>query len=140
MGGDFSQAHTDWLVITFDPSVTKEQRDALAVILGHVYPFKWNSLTVAKEDAPVEWKATKDRAEARLNGGKSGEVVLKRNPGMTSEPVVIKNLRYFGAPRNDGFILMPNEVEAYRSGDKPFEFRGTNGFMITIDIASTDVK
>jgi hypothetical protein len=95
---------------------------------------------VAKEDASVEWKATKDRAEARLNGGKKGEVVLRRNPGMTNEPVVLKNLKYFAAPRNDGFILMPNEIEAYRVGGKPFEFKGTNGFMITIDIASTDIK
>jgi hypothetical protein len=140
MGGDFSQAHTDWLEITFDPSVSKEQRDAIAVILGHVYPFKWNSLTVSKKDSAVEWKATKDRAEARLNGGKNAEVVLQRNPGMTSEPVVIRNLKYFGAPRNDGFILMPNQIEAYRVGAKPFEFKGTNGFMITIDIASTDIK
>ena len=39
---------------------------------------------------------------------------VRRNPGMTTEPVVINNLRYFGAPRNTGFVLMPNEVEAYR--------------------------
>jgi hypothetical protein len=31
-------------------------------------------------------------------------------------------------------------VEAYRSGDKPFEFKGTNGFMITIDINSKDIE
>lgn len=60
-------------------------------------------------------------------------------PADTNGPVVIKNLRYIGAPRNDGFILMPNEVEAYRLGDKPFEFRNTNGFMVTIDINSKDV-
>jgi len=29
---------------------------------------------------------------------------------------------------------MPNEVEAYRVGDKAFEFKGTNGFMITLDV------
>ena len=57
---------------------------------------------------------------------------------MTSEPVVMKNLKYWGAPRNDGFVMMPNEVEAYRAGDKPFEFKGTNGFMITLDINSKD--
>ena len=53
--------------------------------------------------------------------------------------MVIKNLKYWGAPRNDGFILMPNEVEAYRVGPKAFEFKGTNGFMITIDMTSKDV-
>ncbi len=42
--------------------------------------------------------------------------------------------------RNSGFILMPNEVEAYRVGDKAFEFKGTNGFMITVDINARDIK
>ena len=45
---------------------------------------------------------------------------------------------YWGVPRNDGFVLMPNVVEAYRTGDKQFEYKGTNGFMITIDTSSKD--
>jgi hypothetical protein len=45
-------------------------------------------------------------------------------------------LRHDGATHNDGFVLTPNKVEAYRTGDKPFEYSGTNGFMITLDIAS----
>ncbi|MBI3952024.1 MAG: DUF1326 domain-containing protein [Acidobacteria bacterium] len=139
LGGDFSTGKMDWAVLTFDPSATKEQRDAIATILGYVYPVKWNSFTVAK-DAPIEWSYTKDRAVARLDGGKAAEVVLNRFPGMTDQPIVIHNLRYWGVPRNDGFVLMPNEVEAYRLGDKAFEFKGTNGFMITFDIASQDVK
>lgn len=138
LGGDFSKGQMDWAVLTFDSSVTKEQRDAIATILGKVYPVKWNSFTVA-QDAAMEWKATKDRAEARLDGGKTAEVVLRHNPSaMTSEPTVIKNLKYWGVPRNDGFVLMPNEVEAYRMGNKPFEFKGTNGFMITLDFTSKD--
>jgi hypothetical protein len=35
---------------------------------------------------------------------------------------------YVAAPRNDGCVLMPNEVEAYRVGPNAFEFKGTNGF------------
>jgi Protein of unknown function (DUF1326) len=140
LGGDFSQGQMDWAVLTFDTSVTKEQRDAITKALGHVYPVKWNSFTIAK-DADMEWKADPTRAEARLAGGKIAEVILKRtDSAMADGPVVIKNLKYFGVPRNDGFIMMPNEVEAYRIGEKPFEFKGTNGFMITIDIASRDVK
>jgi hypothetical protein len=53
---------------------------------------------------------------------------------------VISNLKYWGVPKNDGFVLMKNEVEAYRTGDKAFEFKGTNGFMITFDMSSKDVK
>jgi hypothetical protein len=58
---------------------------------------------------------------------------------MSNEPIVIHNLKYFGVPRNDGFLMMPNEVEAYRIGDKAFEYKGTNGFMITLDINDKDV-
>ncbi len=139
LGAEFGDGEMDWAVLTFDPAVTKEQRDGIAAILGHVYPVKWKSFTVAP-DAPVEWSATKDRAVAKLGGGKAGEVILNRGAyAQTAEPVVIKNLKYWGVPRNDGFVLMTNEVEAYRAGDKPFEFKGTNGFMITFDITSKDV-
>ena len=138
LGGDFSKGQMDWAVVTFDPAVTPEQREGIAAILGAVYPVEWQSFTV-DADAPMEWTASKDRAVAKLDGGKKAEVVLNRFAGMTSEPVVIKNLKYWGVPRNDGFVLMPNEIEAYRAGDKPFEFKGTNGFMITIDQTSKDL-
>jgi len=138
LGGDFSKGQMDWAVLTFDKSLTKEQRDALGTILGYVYPVKWGSFTVA-EGTIDTWTADKNSAHAILDGGKSAEVKLKRFQGSTNEPVVIKNLKYWGVPRNDGFVLMPNEVEAYRVGDKAFEYKGTNGFMITLDINSKDV-
>ncbi|HYS03800.1 MAG TPA: DUF1326 domain-containing protein, partial [Candidatus Dormibacteraeota bacterium] len=136
LGGDFSQGMMDWAIVTFDRATSKEQRDAIATILGSVYPVKWNSLTTAEGD--MTWTAGKDEARALLDGGKTAEVALKRFAGMTDEPVVIKNLKYWGVPRNDGFVMMPNTVEAYRVGNKPFEYKGTNGFMITIDTASKD--
>src|SRR5437867_8840593 len=40
---------------------------------------------------------------------------------------------------HEGFVLMPNTVEAYRVGPKAFEYKGTNGFMITWDMNSKDV-
>jgi Protein of unknown function (DUF1326) len=139
LGGDFSHDQADWGVLNFEPSVTKDQRDAIRTILAYVYPVKWSSFTVGR-DGTIEWKAGHDRANARLDGGRSAELVLKQAEGMTADPIVIKNLKYDAAPRNDGFILMPNEVEAYRVGEKAFEFKGTNGFMITIDMTSKDIK
>jgi uncharacterized protein DUF1326 len=136
LGGDFSKGMMDWAVVTFDRATSKEQRDAIATILGSVYPVKWNSLTTAEGD--IAWTPGKDEAHATIDGGKTAEVALKRFQGMSDDPIVIKNLRYWGAPRNDGFLMMPNTVEAYRVGSKPFEFKGTNGFMITIDTSSTD--
>lgn len=135
LGGDFSKGQMDWAVLTFDPSITKPQRDGIIAVLGKLYPVKWNSFTVAP-DQPMSWDAK--TGVAKLNDGKAAEVSLSKFQGMTNDPVVIKNLKYWGAPRNDGFVLMPNKVEAYRLGDKPFEYKGTNGFMITFDIASTD--
>lgn len=138
LGGDFSKGQMDWAVLTFDPAVTAPQRDGVIAVLGKLYPVKWNGFTIAK-DAPIDWSATNEMAAARLDSGKAGEVVLTRaSSGMGGQSPVIKNLQYWGAARNEGFVLMPNKVEAYRAGDKPFEFKGTNGFMITFDMNSKD--
>jgi hypothetical protein len=138
LGGDFSKGEMDWAVLYFDKALSQPQRAAIEKIAGQLFPVKWRSFKTA-EGSIDTWQYDKDQAVALLDGGKTGEVRLKRFPGMTDEPVVIKNLRYWGAPRNDGFIMMPNEVEAYRVGDKAFEFRNSNGFMLTLDITSKDV-
>ena len=138
LGGDFSKGQMDWAVLTFDPSVTKDQRDGIVAALGKLFPVKWNSFTVAK-DADIAWSANKDMASAQLANGKEGEVILSRPQGNTDDPIVISNLKYWGAKRNDGFILMPNKTEAYKVGDKAFEYHGTNGFMITVDVSSRDM-
>ena len=139
LGADFSKGEMDWAILTFDKALSPAQREGIQTIMGHMFPVKWKSFTTA-EGVVDKWQFTKDEAHALLDGGKSGEVKLKRFAGMTAEPLVIKNLPYWGAPRHDGFVLMPNEVEAWRVGDKAFEFKGTNGFMITFDITSNDVK
>jgi uncharacterized protein DUF1326 len=139
LGPDFRQGEMEWAVLYFDKNVTQEQRDALTQIWGHVFPVKWKSFKTA-EASIDKWEFNKDAAYASMDGGKTAEVRLKRFQGNTNDPIVIQNLKYWGAPRNDGFVLMPNEVEAYRVGDKAFEFKGTNGFMITIDMNSNDVS
>src|SRR5262249_28118881 len=140
LGGDFSKGKMDWAVVTFDKAMTKEQREGVGAIVGKLYPVQWNSVTTAEGDMDT-WTFDKNTAVATLDGGKSGEVRLHRaTSGMTAEPIVIQNLKYWGAPRNTGFVLMPNDVEAYRVGEKPFEYKGSNGFMITIDMTSKDVQ
>ena len=137
LGDDFGDGEIEWLTVIFDKSMTQEQRDALGAIMPHVYPFKIKSFTTS-EGTIDQWHFDKDTAVATVDGGKTAEIRLKRFPGMTDEPIVIKNLVYTPTTRNDGFVLMPNEVEAYRVGDKAFEFKGTNGFMITIEASSKD--
>jgi hypothetical protein len=137
LGGDFSKMELDWAVCHFEKAATPEQREAVLAILPHVYPARWSSFTTGA-DGEMTWRGGKDDAHAALDGGKTAEVKLRRYPGNTDDPIVIHNLKYWGVPRNDGFVLMPNEVEAYRAGTKAFEFKGTNGFMITIDMNSGD--
>jgi hypothetical protein len=82
LGGDFSKGQMDWAELTFDPSVTKAQRDGIAQILGSLYPVKWQSFKIAA-DQPMDWTATKDHAEAKLAGGKTAEVVSPEvGPGL----------------------------------------------------------
>ena len=131
LGGDFTKG-MDWAVVTFDRATTKDQREAIGKIVARLFPVHWNSLTTAEGD--IAWTAGKAEANATIDGGKSAEVALKMFKGMKDGPVVIHNLPYWGAPQNNGFIIMPNTVEALRTGDKPFEFHGSNGFMITFTL------
>ena len=138
LGADWSNGNMEWAKLYFDKKLTPEQRTHIGQIVGNIFPAKWGSFETAEGDID-RWEFTKDTAHATLNAGKTAEVQLQRFQGMSDQPVVIQNLRYWGAPRNDGFILMPNVVEAYREGPKAFEFKGTNGFLITVDINSDDV-
>ncbi len=140
LGGDFSQGQMDWAVVTFDKAMTKAQREGVGVMLAHLFPVKWNSLTTS-EGSIDKWEYTNDGAHATLDGGKTAEVRLVRQKGNANSetPPVVMNLKYFGAARNDGFVLMPNEVQAYRVGPKAYESKGTNGFMVTMDLNSKDV-
>jgi hypothetical protein len=64
-----------------------------------------------------------------------------KGSALNSPPKGGKNLcaDYWGTPRNDGFIMMPNELETYREGGELFQFKGTNGFMLTFAMNSRDV-
>src|SRR5260221_9387194 len=46
LGSDWSTGKDSWLVVNFDPSVTKEQQGALADILGQLYPIPWQKKAV----------------------------------------------------------------------------------------------
>ncbi len=140
LGDDFADGEMEWAVLYFDKTLSKEQRDGIGAIAGHLFPVKWKSFQTA-EASIDKWEFTNDEAHALLDGGKTAEVKLKRPAAaaMTADPIVMKNLKYWGAPRNDGFVMMPNEVEAYRTGPKAFEFKGTNGFMLTLDMSSKDI-
>ena len=133
-GADPSKGKADWAILTFDRATTPAQREALGKIAARLLPAKWQSLTLAEGD--IEWTPGRQVAWATLDGGETAEIRLKRFQGITREPVVIQNIRYFGARNTGDFILMPNVVDALRKGDKAFESRGTAGFTATVDIDS----
>lgn len=142
-GDDFAHPKLEWAILIFDNSASGEQRNALTAILYHLRfyrPGRWKSFTLGKS-ASMDWAFNSDSARATLDGGKTAEVVLRRmDGGMNDKPVTMNNMDYFGYPRNSGFLLMPNEVEAYRSGDKAFEYHGTNGLVTTVEMTSADLK
>ena len=138
--GDKGDART--VELTFEPAATSEQREGIRQFLSRFLPLEWESFTEGR-DAKIEWKAGAARAEARLDGGSAAEVVLTRYSGATGEgTTVIKNMRYFAATRNEGFNILPVQHLAYRRGPKPapFEFRGTSGWTITVDMTAKDVN
>jgi hypothetical protein len=137
LGGDLRSGQGEWAIVTHQATTTPEQREAVSVFLQRIFPMKWKSYAEA-EGVIDTWRQDKDTAVATLDGGKTAEIRLKRFPGMSAEPILIRNLPYVAAPRNDGFALMPNEVEAYRKGPDAFEFKGTNGFTVTVDVTSND--
>ena len=59
--GDLTKGQMSWITVTFEPSIKKDQRNAVISILHHLYPIKWNSFTMTK-DAKIEWQATSDSA------------------------------------------------------------------------------
>jgi len=133
LGSDWSTGKDSWLVMNFDPSVSKEQQTALSDILPQVYSaIPWQKKTV--DTTAFSWNVdTKTGvAHAKMNNGK-GEVILERVKGDNSNhEVVMHNLKYWAAQSNDGFRMWKNKHEAFEGDGHKFSYDGTNGFLITI--------
>jgi hypothetical protein len=119
-----------WVVVTFDPKTTKEQRDALAPMILKTYGFEWPELKV--QEAPIEITRSGDIVEAKLGGGKLAHMKLKREGGADGKGVVLHNVKYFGAQTNEGFVMYKSIVhQADQQGHK-FSYADRNAFLITI--------
>ena len=124
-----------WAEVTFDPQVTPAQRDGILRILRKLYVNTWKAFSIREES--IHWHLGDGHADAWLGEDASTAAVHLRksphyaNPGQAGEPTVIRNLRYMRAPENDGFLLMPCTLSAYRNGDLPFEYSGRTGFAVT---------
>lgn len=120
-----------WVVVSFDPATTKEQRDALAPMILKTYGLEWGELKV--QEAPIEISHAGDLVEAKLGGGQLAAMKLKREPGSDGKGVVLHNVNYFGAQNNSGFELYRSiEHRADTQGHK-FSHSDRNAFLISID-------
>src|SRR2546426_6834344 len=64
LGGDFSKGTMKAAVLTFEPSLTKPQQEAIKNIMGKVYPVAWGKFVTAV--APIIWERKGENAYARL--------------------------------------------------------------------------
>ncbi|MBI4548666.1 MAG: DUF1326 domain-containing protein [Ignavibacteriae bacterium] len=132
LGGDWSKGEMKTAIFTFEPSATQEQVNAAMKVFPQIYPAKWGSV-VASDRAPIEWKIGGKTATAKLGDGTNGSVdlaVVTGNDGKT--PVVIKNLTYWGAKKNNGFVMAKSKHH-YKGHDLDYSFEDANGFLIDIE-------
>ena len=131
LGDEWGNQRGKWVVVSFDPTTTKEQRDVLAPIILKTYGLEWGDLKV--QEAPIEISRDGDIAEAKLGGGQMAYMKLKREPGTDGKGVVLKNVNYFGAQGNGGFEMYKSiEHRADIAGHK-FSYSGRNAFLISIE-------
>jgi hypothetical protein len=131
LGNDFGDGETEAVQFAFEPSATQEQIDGVLAILGNIFPVRWKKV-IGVERTPIAWKKEGDKAMAKRGDGKGQEELtfVKGNDGKT--PVVIKNLTFFGAKKNNGFNIA-RSVHSAKLGDDSFSFNGTTGFFIEIE-------
>jgi hypothetical protein len=133
-----SESKGKWVVVSFDPATTKEQRDALAPIILKTYGLEWSELKV--QEAPIEITQTGDIAEAKLSGGQMAYMKLKRIPGVDGKGVTLRNVAYFGALSNDGFQLYKSMDHRADIAGHKFSYTDRNAFLITIDTGLEPMK
>lgn len=123
-----------WLVVTFDPAVSQEQRDGLVKILGKLYPLQWAK--VETDESAFTWTIQGNEARAKLANGK-GEMILERQAGADGGRVVLTNVRYFGASSNNGFVLYKSKLNRWDGFGHKFEQTGRNAFTIRLQAEGT---
>jgi hypothetical protein len=133
LGGDFTKGMKG-AVITFEPSVTKPQQDAIVFLIGKIYPVKWQKAPVV-DKAAILWEKNGINGHAKLGNGQ-GDVVLKGVPGADGKQAVINNLKYWGAQKNTGFYLAKG-THHYKGHGYNYSHKDMNGFFVHIESAGT---
>jgi hypothetical protein len=132
LGANFGSGEIDGIVFTFEPSASQAQMDAAVKVLTHIYPVKPKK--VAIDRAPILWEKEGKTAHAKLGDGE-GEVALTQVDGPNGKPVVINNLKYWGADPNKGFNLY-RSVHHYKGHGYDYRSKDANGFTVEIESGS----
>lgn len=131
LGGDFSKGEMKSAYFTFEPSASQEQVDAALKVFSHIYPAKFMDSGVDR--AKITWEKKGNTATAKLGDGTNGSVELTLwtgNDGKT--PTVIRNLKYWGAQNNNGFVMAKSKHH-YKGHQLDYAFEDANGFLIEIE-------
>jgi hypothetical protein len=128
LGNDFSKGEMKSAVMTFEPGTTKEEKDAIAFLVGKIYPVKWGK--VVMDEAPITWQRDGNNGYAKL--GDKGEVKLTGVKGDDGKLAVIHNLKYWGADKNSGFELA-HSTHHYKGNGFDYDETDKNGFFISIE-------
>jgi hypothetical protein len=135
LGADFTKGFNS-AVVTFEPSATKDQVDAVMTIVPKLYPGKWESAMAAPDRKAIVWEKKGNNGYAKLGDG-DGEVTLTGVVGNDGKSLVkINNLTYWGAKKNNGFILAKSKHH-FKGQDLDYEFEDANGFFIDIESSGT---
>src|SRR5512141_1509240 len=108
LGGDWHKKPgpgmpTKWAVVSFDKKSSDAQKKAIGEVLNVLFPVKWGKFST--RDDSIEWHDDAKKAHAKLASG-IGEITLDKTAGPNkTSPTVVKNLQYWWANSNDGFVL-----------------------------------
>jgi hypothetical protein len=128
-GSDLTDGELDSQVVTFEPSATAAQVDAALKVLAHIYPLTVKA--AALDRAPIVWEASEKGAYAKLGDGQA-EVALTPTKGADGSAVVINNLRYWGAERNNGFRVGYSRHH-YKGHGLDYTFTNTSGLLTEVE-------
>jgi hypothetical protein len=132
LGGDFTKGMKS-AIITFEPGTTKPEKEAIVFLIGKIYPVTWASVNM--DEAPITWERNGQNGHAKL--GDKGEIRLEGAKGADGKPMIINNLKYWGAQKNNGFELAYS-THRYKGFGHDYKLARKNGFFIHIESSGTD--
>jgi hypothetical protein len=127
----------DGVVLAFEPSATKQQVDGFAAVITKMY-----GLPIAKVDMSDRTSITVTHEPGKhvaTRGDDKGHLVLMLPGPSTMDkktPPVIRNLQYFGANRNSGFVLYKG-THRFKGQGYDYSYKDRNGFTIDVEAGSS---